>query len=110
MVCGKICKCHIIAVNLDDEEKHWFVEFYRKLCRYGVSKQVTPSQDIQDSSSSRHPVSCFDYVVHNLSLDAQMFTKLSNGRKNLGPSQIVLKLRNLQKIHCHVFFLNCPFP
>ena len=77
----KLVNVTIIAVNLDDEEKHWFVEFYRKLCRYGVSKQITASQDIQDSSSSRHPVSCFYYVAHNLSLDAQMFAKLSNGRK-----------------------------
>lgn len=29
---------HGLAVNLTDEQKHWFVDFYRKLCRVGITK------------------------------------------------------------------------
>ncbi len=48
----------ILSVNLNDDEKRWFVDYYRKLCRYGASKNKQQSQDTQDSPTTpRAPVS-----------------------------------------------------
>ncbi|CAH1792525.1 unnamed protein product [Owenia fusiformis] len=47
---GKLC--HGLSVNLTDDQKKWFVEYYKKLCRMGLEKHRQPKESEQPSKGS----------------------------------------------------------
>ncbi|XP_067680173.1 serine/threonine-protein phosphatase 4 regulatory subunit 4-like [Haliotis asinina] len=45
--------CHGLSVNLSEDQKHWFVDYFRKMCRVGLSEKNKGSKDADKESPSK---------------------------------------------------------
>ena len=60
-----LSSCVCCTANLSDEQKRWFIDYYKKLCRLGVKDADRPSHRDHDAepAGNKAPVSVAEHVA-----------------------------------------------